>query len=442
MRVLLISSNRLKPSPGLPWEPVEPLGLAYVASSLRAAGHDVEWVDLCFAERPDAAVREAIARSLPDAIGISFRNVDLMAYFNPLSFAGELKEIVAECRRCSAAPVILGGPGFSIMPRELFRFTGADAGIAGEGEWSFPELLARLERRESCADIPGVVFNDPGDSDAKLPDAAFRPLEGHVRPARDLIEGARYRSAGGCASIQTKRGCPFGCVYCTYPIVEGETVRCRPPHEVAAELRELGERYGAREAYFVDSQFNYPSAHAGEICEKLVAQREQCAVRWSCMVNPAHMSEELALLMRAARCTMVDLSVESGSDFMLERLGKGYGISDVARTIGILQKCRLPFGTWILFGGPGESRETIRESLAFCAAADIRDVLFSVGIRVCPGTKIERMAKEEGIVDERTDLLEPTFYLAMDAREIVKEIEPYLEGRPGWRIAALGRPSS
>ncbi|MCX5753906.1 MAG: cobalamin-dependent protein, partial [Candidatus Krumholzibacteria bacterium] len=276
MRVLLISSNSLKPSPQLPWVPVEPLGPAYVAAGLRAAGRDVEFLDLCFVEDRRAAVREAIARSRPDVVGISLRNVDLMAYFNPLSFVGELEDIVDECRRRSAAPVILGGSGFSVMPGELLRFTGADAGIAGEGEWSFPRLLDRIERGEGYADVPGVVLPSAGERGFEMAGAAFESLDRGMRPARDLVDGARYRAAGGSASIQTKRGCPFGCIYCTYPIVEGAAVRCRPPGEVAEEFRELFDRHGVRNAYVVDNQFNYPPSHAAEVCERLIAKRDEC----------------------------------------------------------------------------------------------------------------------------------------------------------------------
>jgi radical SAM superfamily enzyme YgiQ (UPF0313 family) len=441
VRVLLISSNSLRPSPQLPWVAVEPLGLAYVAASLRGAGRAVEFLDLCFVEDRNAAVRDALARSRPDVIGISLRNVDLMAYFNPLSFVGEFKGVVDECRRSSAAPIVLGGSGFSVMPGELLRFTGADAGIAGEGEWSFPWLLDRLERGEGYADVPGVVFPSAGERGFEMASAAFESLDHGMRPARDLIDGARYRTAGGTASVQSKRGCPFGCIYCTYPIVEGAAVRCRPPEDVAEEFRELFDRHGIGEAYIVDNQFNYPPSHAAGICERLIAQRDTCKVRWSCMVNPVHMSEELALMMRLARCTMVDLSVESGSDRILEVLGKGYAVSDVERAIAVLKECRLPFGTWVLFGGPLESRDTVRETLDFLAAADVPNVLFGVGIRICPGTKIERIARDEGVIENRTDLLHPVFYLSMSAREIVSEIEPYLTGRPGWRIAALARRS-
>ncbi len=441
MRVLLISSNRLRPSPGLPWTPVEPLGAAYVAAALRRAGHDASLLDLCFAEDRAAAVRGEIARTRPGVIGISLRNIDLMAYFNQVSFLPELKDTVEECRRASIAPVVLGGSGFSVMPRELLAFTGCDAGIAGEGDWSFPELVGRLDRGDALDGIPGVVRPDGGEPVQPAGAGAFHALGGHVRPARDLVDAGRYREAGAAASVQTKRGCPFSCVYCTYPLVDGTVVRERPPDEVAEEFRELYERHGIRDAYVVDSQFNYPREHAAAVCEGLAAQRESVRVRWSCMANPAHLSEELALLMRVARCAAVDLSIESASDRVLEALGKGYTVADVARAIEILASCRLPFSTWVLCGGPSEDRGTLRETLRFLAAARVPEVLFAVGVRICPGTRIERIAREAGAIPEGASLLEPRYYLSMPAEEIVREIEPYLEGRPLWRIAAHPRRS-
>ena len=440
MKVLLVSSNQLKPSATLPWVPVEPLGMAYVASALRASGHEIEFLDLCFSPHWEKDLRAVIGVFQPACIGISLRNIDLMAYFNPVSFIDDLKAIVEVCRGCTSARIVLGGSGFSVMPRELLRFTGLDLGIAGEGEWSFPALLEGLERGLDYSGISGVVSRVDGDIRGPAPARDFPPLLGHVRPERDRIDGKRYRAAGGAASLQTKRGCPFACIYCTYPLVEGAAMRCRPADEVADEFRELSERYGVNEAYIVDNQFNYPLEHAQEVCERLARDRGDYKVWWSCMLNPAYVTEEFAILLRLARCVMVDLSIESVSDRMLERLGKNFRVRDVRRTIEVLKKCRLGFNTWVLFGGPGESEETIRETLDALVEMEVADVLIGIGLRICPGTRIERIARGEGIINERTDLVKPVFYVSMDAHEIVKLVEPYLERHPGWRIAALKRP--
>ncbi|HSR13004.1 MAG TPA: cobalamin-dependent protein, partial [Thermodesulfobacteriota bacterium] len=137
MRVLLISAN----TEMLP-DPVAPLGPACVASALRKAGHDTRFLDLCFIENMEAAVRETVSDFRPDCIGVSLRNLDNVAFPDSVSYLPFYKKIAETCRRVSAAPVFLGGAGFTLMPGPILEYLGADGGIAGEGEESFPALLS------------------------------------------------------------------------------------------------------------------------------------------------------------------------------------------------------------------------------------------------------------------------------------------------------------
>lgn len=439
MRVLLISSNQIGPTQISGWVPVVPLGLAYVAASLRNAGHQVELLDLCFVGKQDAAIVDAIKRLQPEVIGISFRNIEMMAYFQNISFLGELRWVVELCRQHSMARIVLGGSGFSIMPGQILRYTGLDVGIVGEGEWSLLELLTRLECSLDYSDVPGVVRIE--DNSVHLtPPTHNHDLTDLPAPARDLIDHSPYIKAGGIANLQTKRGCPFQCIYCIYPLVEGKNVRCRPPEEIVDEFRELNHRFGVSVAYIVDNQFNYPPEHAKEICEGLISIRDEVKVWWSCMVNPGYLSEELVFLLRLARCAMVELGIESASKSVLSNLGKNYTVQEVRNAIMLLKEYRLPFNTWVLFGGPGETEETVKETLEFLVELEVPRVLFSIGLRVYPGTKIERLMLDEGRINPEIELLDPVFYLAMDAEAIVELVRPYLYGRKDWHIAALRHP--
>src|SRR5207302_10916580 len=139
MRVLLISANQ-EQSPN----PVAPLGVCYVATAAAAAGHDVEVLDLCFVSDVEHAVREAVGRVRPDAIGLSLRNVDNCAYPDTVSYLPHYRGVVEASRRASAAPVILGGSAFTTMPAYYLRQLGAPYGVVGEGEVAFVRLLDRL----------------------------------------------------------------------------------------------------------------------------------------------------------------------------------------------------------------------------------------------------------------------------------------------------------
>ena len=136
------------------------------------------------------------------------------------------------------------------MPFEILEFLGGDYGVVGEGEEALPLLLEALERGEPTA-LPGVVTRG---SKSFMPP---RPLQRIGTPERGLFLHERYNREGGMANIQTKRGCPFSCIYCTYPLLEGNLVRPRPLPEIVSEIGKLIEE-GIDYLYFVDDIFNYP----------------------------------------------------------------------------------------------------------------------------------------------------------------------------------------
>lgn len=435
MKVLLISTNQIKPTEAVPWVPVPPLGLACVASSLKRAGHETHLLDLCFSDDPPTAVAGALANVAPDAVGISFRNIETMAYFNNVSFLEQLKTVVDVCRARSAAKIVIGGSGFSVMPEEILGATGADFGVIGEGEWSFPELLSRLDTGQDPSGIPGLASRDNGHIRCNAPDHGH-PLDDIPLPDRDAIDHGAYLRAGGSANLQTKRGCPFNCIYCTYPLIEGKHVRCRPARQVADEFRLVHDRYGVNRIYIVDNQFNYPLSHAEDVCGELLSFGGGVKVRWECMLNPGFVSDKLVFLLKMARCRWVDLSVESASDTVLRSLGKNFRKRQIRSAVMSLRKYNLPFGAWILFGGPGENADTVRETLEFMAGLDVPEVLFSIGLRVCPATRLSQLAGNVRRTDEGRNLLDPVFYLSMDPHEIVELVGPFCRERKGWRIAA------
>jgi radical SAM superfamily enzyme YgiQ (UPF0313 family) len=233
MEVLLVSANREK-SP----YPVFPLGLSYLAGALLAAGHRLRTIDLCFADDPELLLRAELSTFPPEAIIFSIRNIDNVTYPGSRSYLEGVKTAVTACT--GKCPVILGGSGFSLMPRELLDFFGGDYGVVGEGEEILPRLLARLATGESPQGLPGVLIRGIADY---LPSV---PVEKIGKPERSLFQVDRYNREGGMANLQTKRGCPFSCIYCTYPILEGSRLRLREVDDIIAEIRELVELNGAK----------------------------------------------------------------------------------------------------------------------------------------------------------------------------------------------------
>lgn len=407
MEILLISANR-EMSP----YPVFPLGLSFLAGPLQAAGHRVRVIDLCFAENPESLISETLAAAPPDAVLISIRNIDNVTYPGFRSYLDGVKGVVDLCR--NAAPVILGGSGFSLMPLQLLEHLGGEYGVVGEGEELLPRLLECIARGESPAGLPGVVVRGSDSLVSPL------PVEIIGTPERSLFQVERYNRQGGMANIQTKRGCPFSCIYCTYPILEGTRIRLRAVDAIIDEIRELVDRYGTEYLYFVDDIFNYPVEFADRLCGALA--KAGLPVKWSAFINPGFVTPALVRAMVEAGCDAFEFGSDSGSADMLRTLGKSFGVEDLRAASALCRDFGVDFAHYILFGGPGETEETVLESFSLMDEVEPTAVIGMTGIRIYPGTALQRRAVEEGVISSETSLLEPIFYLSPAVRDVLCEL--------------------
>jgi radical SAM superfamily enzyme YgiQ (UPF0313 family) len=407
MRILLVSANRER-SP----YPVFPIGLAYLAPPLEAAGHELQALDLCLEPEPEPAVTAALDRLAPALVLLSLRNVDNVTWPASRSYLADAKRVVDLC--IGRVPVVVGGSGFSLMPREILAALGADFGVVGEGEELLPRLVERLERGESPAGLPGLLVRGGAGF---LPPV---PVERISAPGRSLFDVARYQREGGMANVQTKRGCPFSCVYCTYPLLEGHTVRLRPIPEIIAELRSLRDDFGVDYVYFVDDIFNYPMEFAERLCRAMAA--EQLDLNWSAFINPAFLPPSLLDAMLAAGCDAVEFGTESGSPSMLRNLGKSFTVEDVRSASQLCSRRQVDFAHYLLFGGPGETDETVLESFRLMDELEPTAVIAMTGIRIFPGTSLHRTALDEGVIRPDTDLLAPVFYISPQVRDHLADL--------------------
>jgi radical SAM superfamily enzyme YgiQ (UPF0313 family) len=413
MRVLFISPNRLDLiSPPLP------LGLGSVVASL-GAEHEVEVLDFMFAPDPWGEVRKAVAAFKPDLMGLSLRNIDNQDSRQPICYFPEMQDLVALLRELSPAPIVLGGGAFNVMPRELMEYLEPDFGLLGEGEEAFPALLAAYGGGD-WERVPGLAWRQEGSLRIN-PTARVQDLEGLPPPALEYFSPRRYQEAQGTAQIpgaipvQSRRGCPMKCIYCATPRLEGRGVRARAPERVAAWLKTMYEKWGLTRFYFVDNIFNYPLEYARRLC--LAIKELRLPLEWNCLINPAFPDRELFRLIRAAGGTMAQVGNESASELVLTNLGKGFGRARVEETLRLLQEEGLPYSCFLLVGGPGETPETVKESVALLEKYQPRLVNLKVGVRIYPGVALHRRALAEGVLEAEDNLLWPRFYLAPALKE-------------------------
>jgi radical SAM superfamily enzyme YgiQ (UPF0313 family) len=422
-KVLLISANQCE-SP----YPVFPLGVAYLEAVLRPAGYEVRWVDR---QAGPASVQETAAAFQPDYVGLSLRNIDDVIIKRRETFFDVLKTLTEEVRRACAAPVILGGSGFSIFPQALLRLSGADFGIRGEGEASLPALLRALEQRADYAGIPGLVFRQNGRivaNPARGLDLAELPTA--RRPDAVL---AYYQRATSMLNIQTQRGCACHCAYCTYPLIEGSRFRTRPAEAVAEEMAELEQR-GVRYVVVVDSIFNSSPDHVQGVCEAIL--RRQLKMRWACFLRPAGLTPDLLKLMARAGLRHVEFGTDSFSDSVLAAYGKGFTFEDVCRAHEWAQAAKIECCHFLICGGPGETPATLEEGFRNSLRLKEAAILALAGMRVYPGTALQAQMLRERPLPPDEALLQPYYYVCQDLTEdqILERLQDFSRRSPSWIV--------
>jgi anaerobic magnesium-protoporphyrin IX monomethyl ester cyclase len=414
MRVLLINSNLKDDILAAP-----PIGLCYVASAAEAAGHEVRALDLCFKRRIRQELEKAINGFSPQVIGVSLRNLDNANMLRPVSYLPSARQIVQEIRKLTAAPLVLGGSGASLDPQGVLEFLQGDYLIISEGEKGFVDLLAALNRGESPADIPGVAMWRQGKFHLTPPRlTSFTSGNPHLAKWVDL---APYEKVGVSYTVQTKRGCRMRCIYCTYnQVLEGNQFRLRSPSEVVDEIEEAFYQFNPDAFEFVDSVFNDPVDHCREILEEII--RRPWKARFTTMgVSPKNLDSQFLQLMKRAGFTSLMISPESASETMLANYQKGFSLGDVRRAAEVVNQFSFPVLWYFLVGGPGETNRTLQETLDFIGRYLVRPAgpphnlanIF-LGLRIYPGTKLWRLALEEGLIHDQSNPLRPLWYLSRE----------------------------
>jgi radical SAM superfamily enzyme YgiQ (UPF0313 family) len=407
MRVLLISGNREVSGVMTPL----PLGLACVAAATAKAGFKVSFLDLLTTPDWESATQNAIIALQPDVIGLSVRNIDDQTMLNTRFLLRPLKDLIALCRRICSAPIVLGGAGFSIFPESTLAYLGADMGIQGEGETAFPSLLSWLEKGSLGSPPAGVYLSEPIRT--RLPMAITADLDSLPLPAPEawLISGM---SSEWRIPVQTRRGCARDCAFCSTGMIEGRQLRWRSAEAVVNWLASYRER-GYRNFTSVDNTFNVPPAYAKELCRKMIDAKLD--IDWWGQVYPKWIDRELVDLMAQAGCTQVNLGFESGSEPVLRLLNKQFKPAEVAEISAMFAAAGVKRNGFLMLGAPGETRQTVEESLAFAKSLHLDGLKISVGIRIYPYTALAARAVSEGIIAPEDDLLFPRFYLAPALRD-------------------------
>ncbi|MGB8060394.1 MAG: radical SAM protein [Candidatus Sulfotelmatobacter sp.] len=390
-----------------------PLGLACVAAATERAGHRARLLALGSEADCENDVRKALEEFAPDVIGVSVRNIDDQNMRSPRFLLASLKQIVAVCRAVSSARIVVGGAGYSIFPESVLAYLGADIGIRGEGEAAFPALLSWIEQGAQSAPPLATYFHDGSHSPMAFAPALDEFLLPEARLWLDFPGSTEMR-----IPVQTRRGCPLDCIYCSTSLIEGKPVRRRSPELVIEWLTAL-RHAGFRHFHFVDNTFNLPPSYAKDLCRKLIDA--ELGLDWWAIIYPKWVDAELAELMAKAGCTQVSLGFESGSETMLLQLNKRFTCTEVRDISETLADVGIQRYGFLLLGGPGETTETVEESLEFADSLHLDALKITVGLRIYPHTPLASRALVDGLIGPDDDLLKPRFYITPCLRDWLPE---------------------
>jgi radical SAM superfamily enzyme YgiQ (UPF0313 family) len=424
MKILLISANTEQIN-----MPVLPLGMAFIARAAEDAGHEVFQINLMAEPEALTSLAARIRTVQPDIIGISVRNIDDQVSSQPRFLLEPVKQVVDTCRQYSEARIVLGGAGFSMFPEHVLAYLGADMGIQGEGEHAFVLLLDKIENGQDPSAIPGLHHSargiaNPPDINPMLDRFLFPEPDRHLTsltPAGDEIIWLPF---------QTRRGCPLNCSYCSTALIEGSRTRKRSAKPVIDALSQYASA-GFDHFFFVDNTFNLPWRYAVDLCDRMIDAG--LSISWRCILYPGSVNEELVEKMAKSGCVEVSLGMESGSDIILKKMNKRFRKEDVRHASDLLKKYGIRRMGFLLLGGPGETRQTVMESLRFVESLELDMVKVTIGIRIYPGTDLARHARRTGKLSADDNLLSPRFYVEDGLQAwLRKTVQEWMKDRPTW----------
>jgi len=408
---------------------VYPFGLDIIANHLRKYDYKVT-IDYPFLPEPDLEtnLKQIIARTKPDLIGLGIRNLDTTMACEPFGdfegpgyrtffFLPDIKAIVDIVKRLvPEVPIIAGGGAFTISPIAILKILGIQYGIVGEGEEPLRKFLDAYPDEKKFFKIPNLGFRR-GDAFIfnHRQSFTFEKESGPIE--REKKFNYAYETAG--LPVQVKRGCNQACSYCVEPRIEGKKIVFKDHIAVIEELRFIADRHeGIRNIFFVDTEFNIPDLDYGsKLIKKILGAGLHERFRFSSQFLSRPFGFEFAKLLHEAGFSII-LTCDSFADTVLDKNRSSYRKKDSIHTLELCEQFNLDCTVNLIFGLPGETYETIDETLSLMMQYPpntARRYEYTFGGRVYEGTPlcrfIENQESGQHLYGNRSEgYIEPYYY--------------------------------
>jgi anaerobic magnesium-protoporphyrin IX monomethyl ester cyclase len=360
--------------------PQPPLGLAMIAAVLEKAGYQVTVID--------ANVSGVSLASIPSRVA----GVDIVGITAMTPTIGTAMDIALHLQQLKPAPrVVLGGAHPSLLPEEtLAASPGTDVIVRGEGEDTFLELLKAIEDGLPLREIAGLSYREDSKNIHTPDRTSCIEMDRLPYPAYELLPWSKYRPhpphgmAKPFAAMVTSRGCPYRCAYCSKPVF-GSRYRAQSPARVVDEMAYLRDRFGVKEIAFYDDSFTIDKERVLAIAEKLTGSGIKVA--WTCETRVNLVDNDLLRNMKRAGCYAVAYGIESASPEIIKALQKDITLEQVEKAVRESHEAGLQVIGYFMFGSPGETPDTIQQTIDFALKLKVDFAQFSVTTPF-PGTEL------------------------------------------------------
>lgn len=385
--------------------PLPPTDLMYLAAVAEDVGLEAKIVD--YSQGGD--FEKDLKEFQPDYLVV---NVATPTFKSDLSSLTVAKEI------CPDVITIAKGAAFLTVAFDVMYFQkDLDLILFGEPEDTLREVL----EGKDYSKILGLYYRDDLRAKFTGPRPYIEDLDKLPFPARHLVDNNIYRRPDNNkvqAVIKVSRGCPFHCFFCLATPVSGAKVRKRSAENIIEEIKECVEKYGITNFLFWSDIFNIDKEWVMDLCQKIIDSGLK--ITWSANTRADTADEEMAYKMYEAGCRLVSIGVESGSQDMLDKIGKRITLDDVRLTVKIFKKAGIRIYNYFVIGLPWEDEESVEDTIDFAIELDSDFISFYTATPL-PGSKFYEYAKENGLINSDTSFSSAYFYPSVNTHHLSKE---------------------
>lgn len=385
--------------------PLPPTDLMYLAAIAEREGLEAKIKDYSQSGNLEQDLREF----KPDYLVV---NIATPSLGHDLDAIRKAKEINPEI-----ITIAKGAAFLTLGEKILAEHEFLDFGILGEAEETLKEILEEQEKTR----ILGIYYKENGNVKFTGNRAFIEDLDSLPFPARHLVDNSIYRRPDNNkvqATIKVERGCPFHCFFCLATPVSGAKVRRRSVENIVAEIRECVEKYNIRNFLFWSDIFNLDKKWTMDLCQAIIDSGLK--ITWSANTRADTADLEMAKMMYKSGCRLVSIGVESGSQEMLEKMGKNITLNDVRRTVKVFKQAKIRIYNYFVIGLPWETEETVEETIKFAIELNSDFISFYTATPL-PGSRFYDYAKDHNLFDKETSFESAYFYPAVNTHYLTKE---------------------